>query len=184
MQGDSWAMEKPVLLTELVQTPFAGSDEFIQVREIAYKLRAHLDTPVAQARIAEAHQPGRPSAEVQRAFGEFARELGFRSEVKGLFAGYSTPGLRPDYFLALGSTGILLEVERGKTTINNMDLLDLWKCHLCEHAQYLFLLVPVALTQHVDMRPRNEYASVCKRLATFFMDRNYTNVRGLFIFGY
>jgi hypothetical protein len=177
-------MEKQVLLTEFVQSPFIESAEFIQVRDIAYKLRAHLDTPDARLRIAEAHQPGRPSANVQAAFGEFARDLGFRSEVKGLFSSYSTSGLRPDYYLALESTGILLEVERGKTTINNMDLLDLWKCHLCEYARYLFLLVPIALTQNVDMRPRNEYVSVCKRLATFFVERNYTNVRGLFIFGY
>ena len=25
-----------------------------------------------------------------------------------------------------------MEVEREKTTINNMDLLDVWKCHICE----------------------------------------------------
>jgi hypothetical protein len=34
------------------------------------------------------------------------------------------------------------------------------------------------------MRPRNEYAYVIKRLGSFFTSRNYTNVRGLFIFGY
>jgi len=45
--------------------------------------------------------------------------------------------LRPDYFLKLDDTGILLEVERGKTTINNMDLLDFWKCHLCRNTAKL-----------------------------------------------
>ena len=65
-----------------------------------------------------------------------------------------------------------------------MDLLDFWKCHLCEHAHYLFLLVPLELRQNESMSPRREYASVCKRLGAFFRPRNYTNVRGLFVFGY
>lgn len=42
-------------------------------------------------------------------------------------------------------SGIILEVERGKTLMNNMDLLDMWKCHICEHARYLFSIVPKAL---------------------------------------
>ena len=53
----------------------------------------------------------------------------------------------------VGSSGILLEVERGKTTINNMDFLDFWKCHLCEHAHYLFLLVPQELRQRLAGLP-------------------------------
>lgn len=97
---------------------------------------------------------------------------------------YETSALRPDYFRAVGDTGILLEVERGKTTINNMDLLDFWKCHLCEHANYLFLVVPMELRQNPAMPPRREYATVVKRLSSFFVPRNYTNVRGLFVFGY
>jgi hypothetical protein len=90
----------------------------------------------------------------------------------------------PDYYLPIGDTGILLEVERGKTTINNMDLLDFWKCHLCEHANYLFLMVPQELRQNATMSPRREYAFVVKRLASFFVPGNYTNVHGLFVFGY
>ena len=110
--------------------------------------------------------------------------LGFVSESKGLFAPYETSALRPDYFRPLDDTGILLEVERGKTTINNMDLLDFWKCHLCEHANYLFLMVPTELRQNPSMPPRREYVTVVKRLSSFFVPRNYTNVRGLFVFGY
>ena len=78
--------------------------------------------------------------------------LGFVSESKGLFA-----TTRQALFVLTTSdrstTGILLEVERGKTTINNMDLLDFWKCHLCEHANYLFLMVPTELRQNASMRP-------------------------------
>ena len=77
-----------------------------------------------------------------------------------------------------------MEVERGKTTINNMDLLDFWKCHLCDHAHYLFLMVPKELRQNELMSPRREYVTVVKRLSAFFRPGNYTNVRGLFVFGY
>jgi hypothetical protein len=39
---------------------------------------------------------------------------------------------------------------------------------------------------YVDERAtvRHEYAAVVRRLEPFFRPRNYTNVRGLFVFGY
>ena len=77
---------------------------------------------------------------MQEAFLEEARALGFGGEAKGLFQAYATPGLRPDYYLPVGVRGILVEVEHGKTTINDMHLLDLWKCHVCAEAHYLFLV--------------------------------------------
>lgn len=123
---------------------------------------------------------------VQATFAEFSSDLGFASEVKGLFAEYENRALRPDFYrpIAGGANGILMEVERGKTTTNNMDLLDMWKCHLCTKADYLFLMVPQALRHNEVMRPKREFESVVKRLGSFFMSRNYTNVRGLHVFGY
>ncbi|MEZ5348122.1 MAG: hypothetical protein R2714_02825 [Microthrixaceae bacterium] len=106
-----------------------------------------------------------------------------RDESKGLFKTYQS-ALRPDYYLPISDTGIILEVERGKTTINNMDLLDFWKCHICEHADYLFLMVPSELRQNQTMSPRREYATVARRLESFFRPDNYTNVRGLVLIGY
>lgn len=170
-------------LTKYVQQPLEGSAEWRRVSAIADELHAHLSTPEAKARIADANQPGRSSAVVQATFGEFARGLGFENERVGLF-GSEEFALRPDYYLKLDSTGILLEVERGKTTINNMDLLDFWKCHLCKHAHYLFLLVPQALRQNSTMSPRNEFASVARRMQGFFLPGNFTNVRGICLFGY
>jgi hypothetical protein len=172
-----------ISLTKYVQAPLSASDEWKQVASIADDLQGHLTTDEALARIREANQPGRSSAVVQATFGEFVRDLGFESERVGLF-GAAEFALRPDYFLKLGDTGILLEVERGKTTINNMDLLDFWKCHLCRHANYLFLLVPLALRQNPTMSPRNEFAAVSRRMQSFFVAGNYTNVRGLCLFGY
>ena len=169
---------------EFVQEGVVGTDEFLEVREVADRLHAHLNTPEALTLIEAANQPGTSSAMVQAAFLPFAGELGFQNETSGLFASYQTAGLRPDYYLPVGDSGILLEVERGKTTTNNMDLLDFWKCHLCEHANYLFLLVPQALRHNPTMSPKREYASVVKRLESFFRPANYTNVLAAYVFGY
>lgn len=171
-------------VTYFVQDAFRETAEYQTVAQVAEALREHLDTAVVQDLIHVANVPGASSALIQNTFLEFARELGFVDESKGLFESYPNRALRPDYFLRLGESGILLEVERGKTTINNMDLLDFWKCHLCSAANYLFLLVPLRLIQNERMTARNEYATVVKRLSSFFVPRNYTNVRGLVVFGY
>ena len=154
-----------------------------QVEALAERLLGDLNEPQTISRIAEANQPGNHSSKVQNAFLEFARAMGFESEKKGLFKD-SGLALRPDYFLPIANTGILLEVERGKTTINNMDLLDFWKCHLCGVANHLFLLVPIALRQNHEMRPKNEFVYVSRRLSQFFEPVKATNVHSLCLFGY
>lgn len=181
--GLRYAFGVTVELAQRVQEHLVGSPELEAVVAIANKLHAHLRSEAALSRIVAANQPGAASHRIQEVFLEFARELGFMDERVGLFAGYES-AVRPDYFLPLGDTGILLEVERGKTTINNMDFLDFWKCHVCEHAHYLFLLVPRELRQNSTMSARREFAAVVRRLSPFFVPRNYTNVRGLFVFGY
>lgn len=168
---------------DFVQAQYLDTEEHKAVIAVADLLQDHLRDEVVVAEMLAVNQPGRSSAEVQNVFLEQARELGFRDESRGLFKEY-TSALRPDYFMPLEGTGIILEVERGKTTINNMDLLDFWKCHICAHADYLFLLVPRELRQNVTMSPRREFATVTKRLATFFNPENYTNVRGLCLYGY
>lgn len=173
----------PVERTAFGRADYLKTAEYRHVSDVAERLLEHLNSPEIQALIATADRPGEPSHGIQIAFQPFAAELGFRDESKGLFAAYES-AVRPDYYLPLGDSGILLEVERGKTVRNNMDYLDFWKCHICEHAHYLFLLVPRSLRHNPEMRPANEYAAVCRRLKTFFVPRNYTNVRGLFVFGY
>jgi hypothetical protein len=166
---------------EFVQSEWSNRAQWLEVQRIGVSLQQHLDTPHSAAAIAAANRPGRSSADVQSTLGARVRELGFESEKTGLFSEFV---LRPDYYMPLDGTGILLEVERGKTTINNMDLLDFWKCHLCRHANYLFLLVPKELRQNDTMSPRPEFAAVSRRLAPFFSQGNETNVRGLCLFGY
>lgn len=168
---------------DFVRDDYRATEEWRSVEELSDALVAHLQAPEVAALLAKANQPGQSSALVQDVFRNEAVALGFRDESQGLFASYQS-ALRPDYFKPIGSTGVILEVERGKTTINNMDLLDFWKCHICEHADYLLLMVPVELRQNDVMSPRREFAAVARRLETFFRPANYTNVRGLVLIGY
>lgn len=161
------------------------TEEFKIVSSIANTLLETLNTKETYAQLCLANIPKSSSGNVQNCILKTARELGFKDEAKGLFSTYENKLLRPDYFLKLNDkSGILLEVERGKTTINNMDLLDFWKCHICIHANYLFLMVPKELRQNDKMSPRKEFKTVSVRLHTFFINENYTNVDGLFLFGY
>jgi hypothetical protein len=137
-----------VVMRAFVQEQFGDDAEWKAVHGIAAHLLAHLNEPDAQQSLADAKMPGQSIALVQATFAEFARDLGFVDESMVLFDSYENRALRPDYFLPVRDTGILLEVERGKTTINNMDLLDFWKCHHCKHANYLFLMVPQELRQN------------------------------------
>ena len=171
------------LRTVYVQPAFADSAEHQAVQYISDRLLDHLNTPQALELMRLANLPGVSSAEVQATFLPYALELGFTSEAKGLFDQYKNR-LRPDYYRPVEGSGILLEVERGKTTTNNMDLLDFWKTHLCETADYLFLMVPQALKHNDAMTPKKEYMAVVKRLETFFVGGNETNVRAAHIFGY
>jgi|TARA_Y100000294_G_C8448750_1_gene293829 hypothetical protein len=109
--------------------------------------------------------------------------LNFKSEKTGLFDNYPTPGIRPDYYKNINDDGIIIEVEKGKTLMNNMDLLDFWKCHICTNANHLFLLVPNKIA-HNEQRSYKGYEKVISRLSPFFDDCNYTNVHSLTIYGY
>lgn len=172
-----------VVLESFVQEQYRLSAEWRQVERVGSRLLLELNREDTLRLIEQANRPTASSRQVQDAFRIAAESLGFHPERKGLFL-ESIPGLRPDYFLPLGDSGIILEVERGKTTTNNMDLLDFWKCHICGVASYLFLLVPQELRHNPSMSPKKEFATVRRRLAQFFEPGNYTNVRGLCLFGY
>lgn len=169
---------------DFVQPGYGEREEWREVSWLADALVHHSKISSVWAQLADVNQPGRSSAEVQEVFLEHASELGFVDESKGLFDNYTSSALRPDYYRPVGDTGVIWEVERGKTTINNMDLLDFWKCHICEHASYLFLMVPRELRQNPTMSPRREFETVRKRLESFFVPGNYTNVHGLVLLGY
>ena len=110
-----------------------------------------------------------------------ALELGFTSQRRDLFREYPTR-LRPDWYRPLEASGILLEIERGKTLTNNMDLLDLWKCHICREADHLFLVVPMVVQRGYGVE--NVYPRVVTRMSTFMTSENKVNVASIAVFGY
>ncbi len=163
------------------------SKEWLEVKIIADKFSKFLSDPQTRKKISGLHVPGAGSQEIESVITPYAEMLGFSSQKKGLFEKYAVSKLRPDYYISIGDTGIIIEVERGQTSQNNAALKDMWKAHICDKAHYLFLFVPFELRQNkkntkkIGGRPFNE---TINRLTPFFNKENYTNVRGLVIFGY
>lgn len=157
--------------------------DYLKAKNIADKLEEFMNKSDIQETLAKTHQLYANSTEIQEIILPKAIELGFSSEKKGLFNNYTVKALRPDYYLDLGNnSGIIMEVERGKTIANNMDLLDLWKCHICENANFLFLIVP--RIRQTETGQNSIYEPVENRMSTFFELKNYTNVDAVFLFGY
>jgi hypothetical protein len=159
-------------------------NELKQVSLIAEQLRAYLETELVCIAIREVHKLHGSSQQVQSLLKDKLSELDFKSEKKGLFKEYKVPSLRPDFYREVGNSGILVEIERGKTIANNMDLLDIWKCHLCTQADFLFLVVPCERKNNKGQVTRT-FDRVSKRMKTFFEpSNNYVNVEAVYLFGY
>jgi len=163
--------------------PLTLKKEFAEVAFIASQLEEYLSLRKVCREIRKHHRPNTPSQQIQAIIHEEVERLGFQSEKRGLFSNYAVPALRPDFYRRVGRSGIILEVERGRTLANNMDLLDLWKCHICAHADFLYLIIPVE-RQTWYGRTVWTFDRVLRRLSTFFEPRNYVNVEAVFVFGY
>ena len=179
--GDEWIADYNVKVAVHRKNTQKSPDTFAKVELLAFDFLSRLCSAPIQDAIEKAHKHGESSAKVQEAIRPVAEALQFESEKKNLFANLGVPALRPDYFRKV--EGIILEVERGKTIANNMDLLDLWKCHICTQADYLFLLVPQK-RQTANGGHGYPFKHVCKRLGTFFVPGNHVNVEAVFVFGY
>jgi len=168
-----------------LQKQYGNSEEWKQVKDIADRLYDYLSDPNTQKELNEKNVPGAKSQKIEEVITPFAESIGFSSQKNNLFKEYRVSKLRPDYYLELSGTGIIIEVERGQTTQNNAALKDLWKTHISDEADHLFLFVPTILKQNttgkIQGRPFNETVN---RLSTFFEEKNYTNVRSVVIFGY
>jgi hypothetical protein len=158
--------------------------DFKKVELIANKLCNFMNTSVINKKIRDTHKVGIASKEIQEILLPETKKLGFTSEKKGIFKEYPSSGLRPDYFKRVNNnTGIIMEVERGKTTTNNMDMLDIWKCHICKEANYLFMIVPM-IRQTQKGNSTQVFNKVVKRVSSFYHKENYINIDGVFILGY
>ena len=156
-----------------------NKSELKEIFKISNIIEEYLNQKEVNKRIQNSNIKGTDSQVIQKIIEEIAVPLGFKDEKKGLFKKYKDSGLRPDFYNKIGKNGILMEVERGKTTTNNMDLLDIYKCHICEEANHLFLFVPIEVSH-----TKNIYKNVCKKVENFFYEENYLNIDSAIIFGY
>jgi len=158
--------------------------ELIEVAKTAQAILEILNRKSIQEKISLAHVFGASSHTIQKAILPQMLELGFSSEKKQLFSEYKVGGLRPDYYKPLAKGGILFEVERGKTIANNMDLLDVWKTHICKEANHLFLLVP-NIRVSKNQNEAKIFPSVKNRIETFFNENiSAIDVDSVHLFGY
>ena len=169
---------------EFIQDGFISSEEWKEVKEISNNVYSFISNPKTKRKIDMINQPGKSSHDIQKIITQEMIKLGFTSEKQGLFLKYKNSGIRPDFFKRIKNTGILFEVERGKTNINNMDFLDFWKCHICSEVNYLFLFVPQLLFQNNKSTPSKPFHVTNNHISSFFESENYTNVRGVVLFGY
>ena len=170
----------------LVQPDLDGvrSAEVQEVRTLAETLSVEISGAGVASALAAIPEIGGTSHAVDAVLTPLASRLGFESQRKDLFAAYPTR-LRPDWYRRLsgeGKGGVLLEVERGKALTNNMDLLDLWKCHICREAHHLFLVVPYQVKRSYGVE--GVYKRVVMRMATFVEPANKVNVATISVFGY
>ena len=152
--------------------------------ELAEKVNDLLAQDSMKKAISTVHLLGASSHKVQAVIIKEVVALGFQSEKKGLFANVDVSGIRPDYFKALDGGGVLFEVERGKTLANNMDLLDVWKTHICADAKHLFLMVPLIRVTAKGAQQKI-FNTVEKRVGAFFAENvGSIDVDSVHLFGY
>ena len=177
-------MEQNIAVKTFERPGLEVSPNLLAVRRMREAVLKILTTEKATAAIADAHVFNASSHSIQAVLLDEMVDLGFSSEKKGLFADYAVKSIRPDYFLQIEGGGILFEVERGKTIANNMDLLDMWKTHICLEAKHLFLLVPQIRVQGSGKK-QIIFNSVTNRLESFFLPSAHpVDVDTVTIFGY
>jgi hypothetical protein len=168
----------------LSRVDLTSTPDFREVSKLANSVLEILNNKSVKDAIAKAHVFGASSHTIQKAILPQMLELGFTSEKKQLFSDYKVGGLRPDYYKPLATGGILFEVERGKTIANNMDLLDVWKTHICKEANHLFLLVP-NIRVSKNLNEAKIFPSVKNRIETFFNQNiSAIDVDSVHLFGY
>jgi hypothetical protein len=165
----------------------SGAEDSTNMEEVlalASDVRNLLVRDSVRDAISNVHLLGASSHKVQAVIIREMEEFGFQSEKKGLFANVDVSGIRPDYFKEIPGGGVLFEVERGKTLANNMDLLDVWKTHICTEARHLFLMVPLIRVTKKGAQQR-VFNTVEKRIGAFFAENVApVDVDSVHLFGY
>ena len=168
----------PINYLELKKEGIESAKSFKAAKRVAEKLRDFLNQKRVEDEIIKRDVPDTPSEEIARIIHRFAVKQGFVYEKTGVIPGFRS---QPDFFNS--EKKIVLEVERGKTHMNNTDLLDMWKCHFSQ-ARYLFLAIPKARRSRKG-KVVKQFRWTKDKLAEFFrVKKNYVNVDAVFLFGY
>jgi hypothetical protein len=163
----------------------ADDPELERVDALAVELRTHLAASASDIDLAHVH--GAQSSAIQSIVSRLLRDqLQFGEEVVLTPQDGLVTRARPDFFYRLGpDRGVLAEVERGGTTLNNHDLKDIWKAHVSPDAQHLFLIVPNANWGESGKPREHPFPRVTMRLQAFFGEpRREIDVVSAHIFGY
>jgi hypothetical protein len=107
---------------EFSKNPGNLSGESKRVSSIAKQLKEYMGTDSFRSQIEKVHKLNGNSQEIQKLLEKKLVSLRFASEKKGLFIKCAVPSLRPDFYKKVGKSGILVEIERGKTIANNMEM--------------------------------------------------------------
>jgi hypothetical protein len=171
---------KPTKYKVLKRESVEFEESFKTAKKIAEKLRAFLDQKEIYKEIVRKDVPGAHGKAIENIIRPFLSELGFTYQ-KELYSEEDPEcRVRPDFLL--DQEKIMLEVERGKTRMNNADLLDMWKCHW-NPTKYLFLVIPkMRRSGNGDVKPQFHLTE--KILGRFFEKNNYVNVDAVFLFRY
>ena len=155
------------------------------VDELAKALRSALELEAAAIDLAHIH--GASSASVQTIVSSILKDrLGFDEEVLLTPEDGIVSRPRPDFFYRIGpGEGVIAEVERGGTVTNNHDLKDIWKAHIAQDAQHLFLIVPNSNWKQSGLPRERPFLRVTHRMGAFFGDaRREIDVLTCHVFGY
>lgn len=165
-----------------------SDDERREVEGVAM-LADHLRDELAEreAAINQAHVVNAQSAAIQAIVAEvLTDELGFGQEVVLTPQDGIVTRARPDFVFQLSpGRGVMAEVERGGTVNNNHDLKDMWKAHIAQDIQHLFLVVPNSNWKGTGGARERPYPRVLNRVGAFFgSPRREVDVLSAHVFGY
>lgn len=165
-----------------------GADELRETEAVGM-LADHLRHELAarEAAINRAHVVGAQSKVIQAIVAEvLTDELGFGQEVVLTPQDGIVTRARPDFVYALShGRGVVAEVERGGTVNNNHDLKDLWKAHIAEDIQHLFLVVPNSNWTGLGRAREKPYPRVLNRIGAFFGNpRREVDILSAHVYGY
>ena len=171
-----------------MQRSIVGPDELASlesVSQLANQLRVALDNEAVAIDLAHVH--GASSAAVQLIVSSILKDrLGFDEEVLLTPEDGIVSRPRPDFYYRIGpGEGVVAEVERGGTVTNNHDLKDIWKTHIAQDAQHLFLIVPNSNWRESGLPRERPFLRVTHRMGAFFGDpRREIDVLSCHVFGY